>query len=140
MSILQCIPDSFKSELIAGTHVFASDTFKIALYTSEANLDTSTTVYTATGEASGSGYTAGGIDLTGVAITTDAEITYVDWTDVSLTGITITARGGMIYNSSKSNKAVVIIDFGLDVPFSSTQYTSIKFPTPSYELAMLRFK
>jgi expansin (peptidoglycan-binding protein) len=138
--ILQCAPDSFKSELISGTHAFSTDTFKCALYASTADLNNTTTVYTATGEATGSGYSAGGITLTGVTISTDNQTTYVDWADVSLAGMTVTARGAMIYNSSKSNKAVLILDFGLDIPFVSGGYTSIVLPHPNFERAILRIR
>jgi hypothetical protein len=140
MSIQQCVPTSFTTELLAGTHVFASDTLKIALYSSTADLSASTTAYTATGEASGTGYTAGGITLTGYTTSKESGYTIVDWTDVSLSGMTITARGAMIYNSSKSNKVIAILDFGQDISFSSSGYTTIKFPAPTYEYAILRFK
>lgn len=113
MSISQTLCTSFKAELYEAVHNLLTDTIQIALYTDNATLDESTTVYTTTGEISGAGYTAGGIILTGATINTSGQIAYVDFADAVWTGA-LTARGALIYNASKSNKAIAVLDFGTD--------------------------
>jgi len=119
--ITQALASSFKSELLQGIHNFAAsggDTFKIALYTSSANLDSATTVYTTSGESSGTGYTAGGEDLTNVGVSLSGTTAYLDFDDVTWSAATISAAGALIYNSSQGNKAVAILSFG--ATYSST--------------------
>ena len=113
MSISQTLCTSFKAELYEAVHNLLTDTIRIALYTDNATLNESTTVYTTTGEISGAGYTAGGIVLTGATINTSGQIAYVDFADAVWTGA-LTARGALIYNASKSNKAIAVLDFGTD--------------------------
>ena len=113
MSISQTLCTSFKAELYEAVHNLLADTIRIALYTDNATLDESTTVYTTTGEISGAGYTAGGIVLTGATVNTSGQIAYVDFSDAVWTGA-LTARGALIYNASKSNKAIAVLDFGTD--------------------------
>lgn len=129
--ITQSLPTSFKVELLQGVHDFTpstGDTFKIALYTSSATLSAATTAYTATNEvANGNGYTTGGATLTNAAVTSTGTSAYVDFNDVTWSASTITARGAMIYNSTNSNKAVAILDFGQDYSSSSGNFT-ISFP------------
>lgn len=116
MAITQAMCTSFKAELLAGVHDFTTDTFKVALYTSSATLDAATTAYSATNEASGTNYTAGGETLTvaGGSVSTSGTTAFVDFSDVSWAASTITARGALIYNSSQANKAVAVLDFGAD--------------------------
>lgn len=137
MAITQAMCSSFKQELLTGTHVFGTDVFKIALYTSTATLDASTTVYSATNEVSGTGYTAGGATLAGAAVTLSGTTAVVDFTDPSWSNSTITARGALIYNSSKTNKAVAVIDFGADKTSTSGPFT-ITFPTPDAANGLIR--
>ena len=111
--ITQTQTTSFKEELYEGVHNLLTDTIKIALYTANATLGETTTVYTATDEATGSGYIAGGVSLTGATVNTSGQIAYVDFADASWAGV-ITARGALIYNASKSNKAIAVLDFGAD--------------------------
>jgi hypothetical protein len=113
MSISQTTCTSFKREQYLAIHDFSTDVLKIALYTSNATLGADTTVYTATEEISGAGYTAGGNVLIGVTVNESGTIAYVDFGDASWTGA-LTARGALIYNSSKSNKAIAVLDFGAD--------------------------
>ena len=113
MSISQTLCTSFKAELYEAVHNLSTDTIQIALYTDNATLDESTTVYTTTGEISGAGYTAGGVILTGATINTSGQIAYVAFADAVWTGA-LTARGALIYNASKSNKAIAVLDFGTD--------------------------
>ena len=137
MAITQAIPTSFKAEILQGIHDSA-DTYKIALYTNAATLGASTTAYSATNEVVGTGYTAGGVTLSGFNVTTSGTTAILDWTgDPSWANATITARGALIYNSSKSNKAVYILDFGSDI--SSTNGTfMITLPTPDAANGLIR--
>jgi hypothetical protein len=140
MAITTAMPTSFKQELLVGTHNFTAgtgDTFKIALFTSSATLGASTTAYAATNEVSGTGYTAGGKTLTNITPTTSGTTAYCDFDDVVWAGSTITARGSLIYNSSKSNKAVAVNDFGSDKVSSSGDFT-IAFPTAGASTAIIR--
>ena len=137
MAITQAMCTSFKVQLLAGDHDFDTDTFKIALYTSSATLDASTTAYSATNEASGTGYTAGGNTLTAVAPTSSGTTAYVDFADTTWSSSTITARGALIYNSSKANKAVAVIDFGSDKSSTAGDFT-VQFPTADASNAIIR--
>lgn len=134
---------SFKKQLLEAEHNFKAiggSTFKIALYTSSASLDSSTTAYTTSNEVVGTGYTAGGKTLTNISPTTGGTTAFVDFSDVTWTVATITARGAMIYNSSSvnyPNAAVAILDFGTDKSSSSGDFT-IQFPTPDASNAIIR--
>lgn len=141
MPIFQAMCTSFKSELMQALHNFTTSTgnvFKIALYTSAANLDATTTAYTTTGEvASGGGYTAGGNTLSNVTPTTFGTTAFTDFADTTWSASTITARGGLIYNSTNSNRAVVVLDFGADRTSTSGDFT-IQFPVSSATTAIIR--
>lgn len=140
MAITQAMCTSFKQEILQGVHNFTSttgDVFKIALYTSTASLDATTTAYTATNEVSGTGYTAGGATLTSVTPTTSGTTAYVDFDNAVWPSATLTARGALIYNSSKSNKAVAVLDFGSDKSSSAGDFTVI-FPTADAANAIVR--
>ncbi len=117
MTIVQGETTTFRSELLQGVHDFANDTFKMALYTSLAELGNATTAYSATNEVEGAGYTAGGAEVTINGPTVDSgdgRTVFIDFDDVVWEGSTITARAALLYNSSKSNKAVAVFDFGSD--------------------------
>ena len=140
MAITQAVCTSFKQELLVEGHNFTNgqDTFKIALYTSSASLDASTTAFTTSNEVSDSGsYSSGGGSLTSVPPTTSGTTAICDFADISFTSATITARGAMIYNSSNSNKAVCILDFGGDKTSTSGTFT-IQFPAADASNAILR--
>ena len=122
MAITTAICNSYKQEILEGVHS-STDTYKIALYTSSATLDASTTAYSATNEVSGAGYDAGGKTLTGYVSGLSTGTAYITFDDPSWTSSTITARGCLIYNSSKSNKAVAAFDFGSDVISVSGNFT-----------------
>ena len=137
MAIQQAIATSFKAEILQGIHDSA-DTYKIALYTSAATLDATTTAYSATNEVSGTGYTAGGQVLSGFNVTTSGTTAILDFTtDPSWANATITARGALIYNSSKTNKAVYVLDFGSDISSTNGVFT-VTFPTPDAVSALIR--
>jgi len=128
---------SFKEEILEAVHDFTSHTFKLALYTSNATIDATTTAYSTTNEVSGTGYSAGGATLTAANPTTGGTTAFVDFSDVSFSNSTITARGCLIYNSSASNKAVAVFDFGADQASSSSTFT-IQFPTADATNAIVR--
>lgn len=134
--ITQAMCTSFKVESWQAIHDLQTDVIKIALYTSAATLDSTTTVYSASNEASGGTYVAGGATLTGVTLTSSGTTAIADFDDVSWAG-TITARGALIYNSSKANRAIAVLDFGADK--TSTGTFTIQMPPPSATSALLRF-
>ena len=113
MSISQTLCTSFKAELYQAVHNLLTDTIKIALYTNNATLDESTTVYTTSNEITGTGYTAGGVVMTGITVSTSGQIAYVNFANASWSGA-LTARGALIYNASQGNKAIAVLDFGAD--------------------------
>ena len=137
MPITQAMCSSFKQQILLAEHDMDTDTFKIALYTSTATLDATTTVYSTTNEITGTGYTAGGNTLTGATVSLTGTTAFVDFSDTSWTTATITARGALIYNSSKSNKAVAGLDFGADKISSGGTFT-IQFPTNDASSAIVR--
>lgn len=142
MAITQAMCTSFKQELLTATHNFTAstgDAFKIALYTSSATLGASTTAYTSSNEVSSSGtnYTAGGNTLTNVTPTTSGTTALTDFADTTWSSSTITARGALVYNSSKSNKSVIVLDFGSDKSSTSGDFTII-FPTADASNAIIR--
>lgn len=140
MAITQALCTSFKKELFEGTHDFSAsggDTIKMALYTSSASLDATTTAYSATNEVSGTGYSAGGATLTNVDPSISATTAFIDFDNVTWSSSTITARGALIYNSSKSNRAIAVLDFGSDKSSSSSDFT-VTFPAADASNAIIR--
>ena len=140
MAIQQAVCNSFKQQILEGQHQFESggDEFKLALYTSAANLSAATTVYSATSEVPNSGeYSAGGGILQSQQTSLDTGVAIVDFADLSFTGVTLTARGALIYNTSESNKAVCVLDFGSDKTATSGTFT-IQFPAFTSSAAILR--
>ena len=141
MAISQAMCTSFKSELLTGEHNFTNstgDTFKIALYTSSATLDASTTAYSATNEVSGTGYTAKGNTLTNVTPTTSGTTAYTDFADTTWSSATITANGALIFNEDHaSDAAVCVLAFGGDKTSTNGDFT-IQFPTADASNAIIR--
>ena len=126
MAITSAICNSYKQELLEGVHA-STDTYKIALFDSNANLSAATTAYSTSGEISGTGYTAGGEELAGFTTGLSSSTAYLTFTDPAWSNATITARGCLIYNSSKSNKAVAVFDFGQNVSSVNGTFT-VDFP------------
>ena len=126
MAITTTMTNSYKQDILSGTQTSA-DTYKIALYTSLATLDASTTAYSATNEVVGTNYTAGGATLTGFTTGLSSSTAYLTFTNPTWSTSTITARGCLIYNSSKSNKSVAAYDFGGDVTSTAGTFT-VNFP------------
>lgn len=140
MAISTAMCTSFKQELLQGLHNFTAstgDTFKIALFTSAATLGASTTAYSSDNEVSGTGYTAGGATLTNVTPTTSGTTALVDFADVTWETASFTARGSLIYNASKDNRAVVVNDFGSDKTASGGDF-QITFPAADASNAIIR--
>lgn len=133
-SIVQTQTTSFKVELYQGVHNLLVDTLKIALYTGFADLNAATTAYTATNEVSGTGYVAGGVALTGVTINSSGFTAYVDFDNVVFNAA-VTARCALIYNSSKANRSVAVLDFGSDK--TSANFT-ITMPSNTASSALIR--
>jgi hypothetical protein len=141
MAITQAMPSSFKQELLTATHDFTNgtgDVFKIALYTSSATLDATTTAYTTSNEVAATGnYVAGGNTLTNVTPTIDGTTAITDFADTTWSAATITANGALIYNSSKSDKAVAVLAFGGDKSSTDGDFVII-FPTADAANAIIR--
>ena len=143
MAITQAVANSFKKELLEGEHKFkftSGNTFKLALYTSAATLNSATTAYTSTNEVPTSGQysTGGGVLVKPNPSTSVASgVAIVTFANLSFTGVTITARGALIYNTSSSNKAVAVLDFTSDKTATSGTFT-IQFPAFTTSAAILR--
>lgn len=133
----QALCVSYLKEILQGVHL-STDTYKIALYTSAASLDHTTTAYSATNEVSGTGYSAGGATLSGFAVNSSSKTAWLDFTsDPSWASATITARYALIYNSSQSDKAVAVIDFGADKTSTNGTFL-ITFPVADASNALIR--
>jgi hypothetical protein len=140
---------SFKLQLLSGIHAFntsvvragtGADAFKLALYTSAATLDATTTVYSSTNETTntaGTAYVAGGNTLTSPTTSSSGTTAWADFADTSWSTASFTARGALIYNSTQGNKAVVVLDFGADKTASAGTFTVV-FPTPDASNAIIR--
>ena len=135
MSIIQTQTTSFKAQLYQGIHDLTTDVIKIALYTASADLNEATTIYSSTNEVVASGYTAGGSTLTPVSVTSSGYTAYVGFPNISWTSA-LTARCALIYNSSKGNKSVAVLDFGSDK--TSTTIFTITMPANTATTALIR--
>jgi len=140
MAIDQAVCNSFKAELLGGVHDFDSGSgqvFKLALYTSNATLNATTTVFTSTNEVGDTGqYSSGGGVLAGQQVSLDSATAIVTFTDLSFTGVTLSAEGALIYNST-GNRAVCVLDFGAVKTATSGTFT-IQFPAFTAAAAILR--
>ena len=134
------VPDSFKQELFLATHNFnttSGNTFKLALYTTVSGFSTGTTNYITTNEASGTGYSAGGTTLVNSTVTVAQNISFVSFNNATFSTATLTASCCLIYNSTQTNKAVVVLDFGGSKTSTNGDFT-IQFPTANSTSAVLR--
>ena len=141
MAITQTLTDTFLQDCLDGGHNLGNggNTLKIALYTSSASLGATTSAYTTSNEVSGTGYTAGGATLSSQAVAFDSSnnVAYFDAAHPAFTTATITARGALIYNNSKSNASIAVLDFGSD--FTSTAGTfTIQLPSAAHNTAIIR--
>ena len=138
MAITQAVCNSFKQELLQGLHDLDGHTLKLALYTSSATLGPTTTAFSTTNESSGTNYTSGGATIANVAVAVSGTVAYVDFDDVSFSSATISdAAGALIYNSSASDRAIAVIDFGSTKSVSSGTLT-ISLPSASASTALIR--
>lgn len=141
MPITQAMTTSFKRELMQGLHDFdnpGGNTFKIALYTSSATLNASTTAYTTANEVASTGnYTAGGNTLVAVTPVSSGTTAFTDFADTTWSSATITANGALIYNSTNSNRAVAVLSFGSDKIATNGNFT-IVFPAADSLNAIIR--
>jgi hypothetical protein len=135
MSIVQTQCTSFKKELYQGIHDLSTDTIKMALFTANANLNETTTAYSTTNEVVASGYTAGGNTLAGVAISSSGYTAYANWANTSWTAA-LTARCALVYNASKADRAIAVIDFGADK--TSTTTFLVTMPANTSTTALIR--
>jgi len=134
------VPDSFKNQLFLGTHNFSSvagNTFYLSLYTTVSGFSTGTTNYITTNEATGTGYTAGGTTLTNLGSTVAQNVSFIDFSDATFSTATITASCCLIYNTTQSKAAVVVLDFGGSKTSTNGDFT-IQFPAPNSTSAVLR--
>ena len=158
MAITQAMTTSFKAQLLLAVHDFrpsadtGADVFKLALYTSSATLDANTTTYSASNEASGSNYSAGGLALTNTGVTAtninaNTGTGFCDFSDLTFPNVSVTARGALIYNTTPSantnanttltNASVAVLDFGADKTSTDGDFTII-FPTNDASNAIIR--
>ena len=127
MAITQAMCTSFKAEILDEQHDLVADTLKIALYTSSANLGAATTAFTTSNEITGTGYSSGGVELTNRTVSTTGTTAFFDADDPTWTSASFTARGALIYNSTNSNKAIAVLNFGGDFTVPSGPFR-IVFP------------
>jgi hypothetical protein len=141
MAITQALPNSFKKQLLDGDQDFSSaggDKFKLALYVSTATLGASTTSFTTSGQVANSGtYVSGGKALVNSGTSVVSTVAFTDFADLSFTGVTITARGALIYNTSFSNAAVAVLNFTTDKTATDGTFT-IQFPAFTSTAAIIR--
>ena len=138
MAIQQGLTNSFKQDMLQAGQNIITDTLYMALYTAFSDVGPLTTAYTTSNEVTGTGYTAGGVVVTGAVLSTDTQTgtVYVNFNNVSWPGANFTARGALIYNTSKSNKSVAVLDFGSDK--TSTATFTVQFPTANNTDAIIR--
>lgn len=146
MPINQAMCSSFKGELLQALHNFNASgghTFKLALYSDAATLNANTTAYSATNEVTHANYTAGGASLTNLGVTVTntnatAGVGFTSFDTVTFANVSLTARGCLIYNTSSSNRAVAVFDFGTDKTASNGNFV-INFPANNSTNAVIRF-
>ena len=143
MTIASAVCNSFKQEILVGTHNFTASSgnaFKLAMYTSSASLGAGTTAYSSSNEitnASGSAYSAGGKTIVSVTPALDGTVAVCDFADISFTSASFTANGCLIYNDTQADKAVCVVAFGGDKTVSSGTFT-IQFPAAGASTAIVR--
>ena len=138
MALTQAVCNSFKQELLQGLHDLDGHTLKLALYTSSATLGPTTTAFSTTNESSGTNYTSGGATISNVAVSLSGTVAFVDFDDVSFSSATISdAAGALIYNSSASNRAIAVLDFGSTKSVSGGTLT-VSLPSASATTALIR--
>jgi hypothetical protein len=138
MTIYQGLTTSFKVDMLNGKQNVASDTLKMALYTAYATLDENTTEYISANEISGTGYTVGGKTLSNVTINSGSNTVYVSFSNVVWNPAQFTTRGALIYNSSKSNASIAVLDFGSDKIQTGNNTFTVILPPDTESSALIR--
>ena len=138
MTIYQGLTTSFKVDMLEGKQNVASDTLKMALYTAYATLDQDTTAYTPANEISGTGYTVGGKTLSNVTINSGRNTVYVSFSNVVWDPAQFTTRGALIYNSTKSNASIAVLDFGSDKIQTGNNTFTVNLPPDTESSALIR--
>jgi hypothetical protein len=138
MTIYQGLTTSFKVDILNGKQNVASDTLKMALYTAYATLDQDTTAYTTGNEISGTGYTAGGQTLSNVTINSGSNTVYVSFNNVVWNPAQFTTRGALIYNATKSNASIAVLDFGSDKIQTGNNTFTVTLPPDTQSSALIR--
>ena len=135
------IANSFKGQILRAIHDFTvstGNTFKLAMYQTDATLGASTTSYTSSQEVSSSGYTAGGKALVNSGVLVTGAVAFTNFSNVSFTGVTLTARGALIYNDTAAgDPAVCVLDFGGDKTATAGTFT-VQFPAFQTDSAIIR--
>ena len=137
MAIQQGMCSSFKQESWLGIHDLDTDVLKMALYTAAADLSQAATAYTTSGEVTGTGYAAGGETLTNVQVLLSGTTAYVTFNNPTWANASFVCRGALIYNTSKANRAIAVLDFGADKT-ASGMFT-VQLPAATAAAALLRF-
>lgn len=139
MAIRQGLTNSFKNDMLQAGQNIITGTLYMSLYTSFASIGPTTTAYTTDNEVTGTGYTAGGVQVTSATINTDVDtgVVYVNFNNVSWPGASFTARGALIYNVTSGNKSVLVLDFGADKSFNTVNNT-VTMPVNSSTTALIR--
>jgi len=135
--ITQTVTTSFKYDCYTAGQNLSTDTLKMALYTAAADLNASTTAYSSSNEVSSPNYVAGGQILTNVTVTTSGTTVYVSFDNPSWSNVSFTCRGALIYNSSKSNRSVAVLNFGSDKTASNSNFTVV-LPANTATTALIR--
>jgi hypothetical protein len=139
MAIQQGLTLSFRQDILQAGQNLLTDTLYIALYTGFSDIGANTTVYTITNEVIGTGYAAGGIQLTGATIQTSTDgVVFVNFASPSWANATFTARGALIYNVTRSNKSIAVLDFGSDKTCNNQTFT-VPMPVNTATTALIRF-
>ena len=138
MTIYQGLTTSFKVDILEGKQNIASDTLKMALYTAYATLNQDTTAYSSDNEISGTGYTAGGQALSNVTIQNDSNTVFVSFSDVTWNPAQFTTRGALIYNATKSNASIAVLDFGSDKIQTGNNTFTVTLPPDTASSALIR--
>jgi len=137
MALSQTLTTSFKAQLFEGVHDFLNDDIYIALYTALADLNENTTIYTTEQEITGTGYSAGGELMTGVTVSSYSNTAYVNFANVVWDPAAFTCYGALIYNATKGNKSIAVLDFGGAKTCTST--FTIQMPANTYTTALIRY-
>lgn len=136
MAITTAITNQAKQDALSAL-MPSGNVYKAALYTSTANLDKTSTVYSTTNEATGTGYTAGGQTLTGYALTMDGDTAIIDFADPSWANSSISAAGMVVYDSTNGNKIRAVYSFGQTVTSTNGTFTAV-LPAPAAATGLIR--